>query len=75
MSFHTLGLTDFNKTEIYQWQNLPGADNLSLNNRIKHLFIYVKKKKKKVSKQMKSHSDRRQQTGLHITLGIYLEET
>ena len=73
MSFHTLGLIDFNKTEIYQWQNLPGADNLSLNNRIKHLFIYVKKKN--VSKQMKSHSDRRQQTGLYITLGIYLEET
>lgn len=38
-------MNDFNKTEIYQWQNLPGADNLSLNNRIKHLFIYVKKKK------------------------------
>ena len=42
MSFHTLGLIDFNKTEIYQWQNLPGAGNFSFNNRIKHLFIYVK---------------------------------
>ena len=42
VSFHTLGLIYFNKTEIYQWQNLPGAGKLSLNNRIKHLFIYVK---------------------------------
>lgn len=73
MSFHTLGLIDFNKTEIYQWQNLPGAGNFSFNNRIKHLLICVKYIY--ISKQMKSHSgNRRQQTGLYITLGIYLEE-